>query len=93
MRGAKQTVKALLLLSGCNAWNWSGVLKAKTQIDNRNPDDSEFFSKIWESLEVFDNKNWRRGLDFVSRLSDGKREIEADIYQLYINNLKSTALQ
>ncbi len=66
------------------AWNWSGVLKSKTQIDNRNPDDSEFFSKVWGSLEVFDNKSWHGGLDFVSRLSDGKRDFEADIYQLYV---------
>lgn len=87
MKVAKNSVKTLLLLCVCNvchAWNWSGVLKSKTQVDNRNPDDSEFFSKAWGSLEVFDNKSWHGGLDFVSRLSDGKRNIEVDIYQLYV---------
>ncbi len=77
----------ILLFSLCNisyAWNWSGVLKSKMQADNRNPDDSEFFGKVWGSVEVFDNKSWHGGLDFVSRLSDGKRDLEADLYQLYV---------
>lgn len=80
-------VSALILLSFCHvsyAWNWSGVLKSKTQIDNRNPEDSEFFSKVWGSVEVFDNKSWHGGLDFVTRLSDGRRGFEGDIYQLYV---------
>ena len=54
------------------------------QADNRNPDDSEFFGKVWGSVEVFDNKSWHGGLDFVSRLSDGERDLEADLYQLYV---------
>ena len=77
----------ILLFSLCNisyAWNWSGVLKSKMQADNRNPDDSEFFGKVWGSVEVFDNKSWHGGLDFVSRLSDGERDLEADLYQLYV---------
>ncbi len=80
-------LSALMLFSICDAsyaWNWSGVLKSKMQMDNRNPDDAEFFSKTWGSVEVFDNKSWHGGLDFVTRMSDGKRDVEADIYQLYV---------
>jgi hypothetical protein len=87
MKKIKILVSGLFLFFLSNesyAWNWSGVLKSKTQSDNRNPEDSEFFSKVWGSVEVFDNKSWHGGLDFVSRLSDGKRDFEADIYQLYV---------
>jgi len=87
MRNKTGLFCTLLLFSFCNtghAWNWSGVLKTKTQADNRNPEDSEFFSKVWGSLEVFDNKSWHGGLDFVTRLSDGRRDFEGDIYQLYV---------
>jgi hypothetical protein len=87
MKNTQAFKGALLFFLLCDvsyAWNWSGVLKSKTQIDNRNPDDSEFFSKVWGSLEVFDHKSWHGGLDFVARQSDGQREFEADIYQLYV---------
>ncbi|MCK5829482.1 MAG: hypothetical protein KAH20_04195 [Methylococcales bacterium] len=87
MNKTKALVYTLFLFSLCNvsyAWNWSGVLKSKTQVDNRNPEDSEFFSKVWGSVEVFDNKSWHGGLDFVTRLSDGKRDFDGDIYQLYV---------
>lgn len=77
----------LLLLGFSNvgqAWNWSGVLKSKMQSDKRYTQDSRFFGKVWGSLEVYDNRSWRGGLDFVSRHSDDDREFEGDIYQLYI---------
>lgn len=74
----------LLVHSECFAWNWSGVLKTKLQSDSRNLEESEFFGKVWGSLEVYDNKSWHGGLDFVTRLSDGTRGLEAEIYQLYV---------
>ncbi len=67
-----------------HAWNWSGVLKSKMQSDRRYTLDTRFFGKVWGSLEVYDNKSWRGGLDFVSRHSNGVRGFEGDIYQLYV---------
>lgn len=75
----------LLGFSGViQAWNWSGVLKSKMQADKRYTQDARFFGKLWGSLEVYDNKSWFGGLDFVRRHSDDDRGFEGDIYQLYI---------
>ena len=73
----------LLTTSTANAWNVSGTLKSKVQADNRYSHKARVFGEVWGSLEVFDNKTWRGGLDFVSRQSD-EEGFEGEVYQLYI---------
>ena len=73
----------LLTTSTAQAWNVSGTLKSKVQADNRYSDKARVFGEVWGSLEVFDNKTWRGGLDFVSRQSD-EEGFEGEVYQLYI---------
>ncbi len=82
----------ILFCHNSKAWNWSGVLNSKVQIDNRYGRTDQVFGEIWGNFEVFDHKKgFQGGVDFITRQGgfdfndrEGRKAFQGDIYQLYV---------